>query len=92
MNICKSIKFCFYLGFAGIVAHAMIISVMLLGSCVIDAITKPFLRQFIEHDFLPSVCALFAVSLVVSPLALCGFRKAMNIANDVGDNCAVKTK
>lgn len=91
MNICKSIKFCVYLGFAGIVAHSMIISIMLLVTCALNAIAEPVLRQFIEHELFPSVCTLLAVSWVVSPLALCSFRKAMNIANNVADDCAVNS-
>ena len=92
MSFCRSISFCFYIGFAGMIAHAVIGSVVLLLSFAIEAVTEPFMNKIVMHEMFTALCVFLVLSWIISPLALCCFRKAMNIANGTDASCAVVKK
>jgi|GEM_PF-5352957 len=83
MTCWKSIKFCFYFGFAAMIAHAVLASAIMLLAFAIESITMPmFMDQVIAHDMFKALCIFFLLSWIVSPLALCCFRKAIHITHD----------
>ncbi len=80
MHFCKSIKFCFYLGFAAMIAHAVLASLILLLAFVIELLTMPmFMDQLMMHEMFGTLCIFLAISWLLSPFAVCFFKKAMAI-------------
>ena len=83
MAYCKSIKFCFYFGFAAMIAHSVLASALMLLAFAIEYMTIPiFMDQVIAHDMFKALCIFFLFSWIVSPLALCCFKKAIHITHD----------